>query len=342
MKLIFNTYEELSEFCYPFEKNLGSREWSDDEKHQLLDQIAFFYRQRLDEIAVQLGSRYTLMVHVTMDASYYGRCWYKEHIIELNPNLVCYPPILLVETIIHELTHYQYKGHGRRFYTLMERNVHKLELQHLLYGWTDKGILYPTSAIDLAKLVKKKTIDEIRKFFRISYRPSKKRWPSIPNGASLDLQPDWTTFTTPAYINIPRVQGILTRSELVYHAEKSFNHYTRIAAERIGFEFADISVVISNKCGFDLQQRIMYLPVWLIGMNPYMTKRFIVTLLTRVQESEKYFHRRFQTNLELLGLEHAPSPTDYCLLQIFKPWENTLFDEAGKPRIRFEGEENGT
>ena len=55
--LNFNSYQEFSDYCYPFEKNLGSRVWSVDEKHQLLDQIAFFYRQRLDDIADRLGSR---------------------------------------------------------------------------------------------------------------------------------------------------------------------------------------------------------------------------------------------------------------------------------------------
>lgn len=248
----------------------------------------------------------------------------------------------MTETIIHELTHYQYKGHGIRFYTLMEKNVHKLKLQHVLYGWQQKPVRYPTSAFDFTRLVKKKTQKEIEEFFRISYRPAKKRWIPIPNGAPLDLQPNWNTFTTPAHINIPRVQGILSRAELVYHAEKSFNHYTRESAKRIGLEFSDMSVVISNKCEFDLQLRKMYLPVWLIGMHPNMTKRFIVTLLTQMQESEKYFHQRFETNLSLLSLENTLAPTDHCLLQIFKPWENTLFDEAGKPRIRFEGEENDT
>ena len=340
MNLIFNTYEELSDFCHPFEKNLGSREWTDDEKRQLLNLIARFYRQRLDELAGQLESRYTLMVHVTMDTSYYGRCWYNEHIIELNPNLICYPPVLLTETIIHELTHYQCKGHGIRFYTQMEKNVHKLNLQHVLYGWQQKPVRYPTSVFDITRLVKKKTQKEIEEFFRISYRPTKKRWMPIPNGAALDLQPNWTTFTTPAYINIPRVQGILSRAELVYHAEKSFNHYTREAAKRIGLVFSGMSVVISNKCEINLQQRKMYLPVWLIGMNPNMTKRFIITLLTQMQESEKYFHRRFETNLALLGLENTPAPTDHCLLQIFKSWETSLFDENGKPRIRYAGEEN--
>lgn len=67
--LAFNTYEELSDYCYPYEKNLGNREWTDDEKYQLLEQIAKFYREKLDEISERLGSRYTLLVHVTMDAS---------------------------------------------------------------------------------------------------------------------------------------------------------------------------------------------------------------------------------------------------------------------------------
>ncbi len=49
-----------------------------------LDQIACFFRQRLDEIAEQLGSKYTLLVHVTMVSTYWGRCWLDERIIELS------------------------------------------------------------------------------------------------------------------------------------------------------------------------------------------------------------------------------------------------------------------
>lgn len=340
--LKFNSYQELSEYCYPFEKNLGSREWTDDEKHQLLEQIARFYRQRHDEIAGKLGSLHTLMVHVSMDSSYYGMCWYNEYIIELNACLVCHPPQLLTKTIIHELTHYECRGHGNRFYTLMEQNVHKLGLQHTLYGWQKKPLQYPTSAFDLARKVKKQTQRDIENFFRISYGPSKKKWPPLSNGSPQDFLPDWTAFTTPAYVNIPRLQGILNRAELVYLAEQTYRHFAQSAAASIGMEFSDIFVNISNRCCFDLQQRKMYLPVWLIGMNPDMSKRFIVTLLTRMQESKKCFHRRFKKNLSLLGLENVPSPTDHCLFQVFKSWKDKLFDKNGNPKIRFEGKENDT
>lgn len=273
MDLNFNSYEELSDFCYPFEKNLGRREWSDDEKHRLLDRIAYFYRQRLDEIAAQLESRYTLLVHISMDNSYYGMCWYDDYIIELNACLVCYPSILLTETIIHELTHYQCRGHSNRFYTLMEQNVHKLGLQQVLYGWQEKPLRYPISAHDIAGMVKKVTQKEIERFFRVSYRPSKKKFSPIPNGAPLDLRQNWNSFTSPAYINIPRVQGILNRAELVYYAEQTFRCYAQSAASCI-------------------------------------------------------------------GLENAPSPTDHCLFQIFKSWKDSLFDENGNPKIKYEGNES--
>ena len=293
MNLIFNTYEELSEFCYPFEKNLGSREWSDDEKHQLLDQIAFFYRQKLDEIAEQLGSKYTLLVHVTMDAKYWGKCWYDERIIELNPCLICFPPIQLTETIIHELTHYQHAAHGKRFYTLMEKNVHKLNLQHVLYGWQVKPVRYPTSAYDIAHLVKKETLKEIEKFFRISYT-SKSRWKLIPNGTDLDVKDDWSALTVPAYVHVPRIQGLLNRAEIVHHAERTFRNYIESIAPYFSLDLFGYTISVSNRCGFDLQKRSIDLPVWLIGMQSDMRDRFIVTLLTRMDGSDKHFRKRLE------------------------------------------------
>ena len=336
MNLIFNTYEELSEFCYPFEKNLGSQVWSVDEKHQLLDQIAFFYRQRLDDIADRLGSRYTLLVHVTMDAKYWGRCWYDERIIELNSNLICYPPLLLTETIIHELTHYQHAAHGKRFYTLMEQNVHKLGLQHALYGWQTKPVRYPTSAYDMAQLVNKESLKEIEKFFRISYT-SKSRWKPIPNGSSLNLSNDWAELTAPAYVHIPRIQGILSRAELVWHAERTFRNYIKSLAPYFSLDLGGYTISVSNGCRFDLQKRSIDLPVWLIGMQPDMRNRFIVTLLTRMDGSDKYFRNRLERNLSLTRLDNVPAPSGFCLFQIFKSWETALFDEQGRPKIRYEG-----
>ena len=336
MNLIFNTYEELSDFCYPFEKNLGSRKWTDDEKHQMLGYIAFFYRQRLDEIAECLESRYTLLVHVTMDSKYWGKCWYDERIIELNANLICYPPMLLTETIIHELTHYQYFAHGKRFYTLMEQNVHRLGLQHVLYGWQDKGVCYPISAINIAKQINKETMDKIKKFFRISYT-SKTKWNPIPNGTSLDRSNDWATFTVPAYVNIPKIQGILSRAELVWHAERTFRNFIESVAHYFSFDLTGYTISVSNKCGFDLQKRKIDLPIWLIGMQSDMRDRFIVTMLTGMDGSDKHFQIRLKRYLHLLGLDLAPAPTDHCLFQIFKPWENSLFDENGKPKIKYEG-----
>ena len=38
-------------------------------------------------------------------------------------------------------------------------------------------------------------------------------------GSSLNLSNDWTAFSVPAYVNIPCIQGILNRAELVWHAE---------------------------------------------------------------------------------------------------------------------------
>lgn len=151
----------------------------------------------MDEIAEQFGSKYTLLVHVTMNSAYWGLCWFDERIIELSPSLICYPPLVLTETIIHELTHYQYYAHGKRFYTLMEQNVHKLGLQHELYGWQDKGVRYPTSAIDIAKRIKKETINE---FKNSSDSPTRQglsgnpfsmehRWNSQRIGSRLQLLP---------------------------------------------------------------------------------------------------------------------------------------------------------
>ena len=35
----------------------------------------------------------------------------------------------------------------------------------------------------------------------------------------MNLSNDWAAFTVPAYVNIPYIQGILNRAELVWHAE---------------------------------------------------------------------------------------------------------------------------
>lgn len=332
--LTFNSYQELTDYCYPFEKNLGSREWTDDEKHLLLDQIGRFFRQRLDEIAEQLGSKYTLLVHVTMDSTYWGLCWLDERIIELNPSLICYPPLVLTETIIHELTHYQYFAHGKRFYTLVEKNVQKLGLQHVLYGW--QGVRYPASVLKITKQMKKETYDEIKKFFRLSYT-SRSKWKPIPNGAPLNLPKDWPSFTTPPHVNIPRVQGLLNRAELVYHAERTFRNYVLAVAPFLDLDLKGYDITVSNKCGFDLKERKINFPVWLIGMQQDMGKRYIISFLTRMQGSDKYFRLRLAKNLSHFRLDNVPPPSHHCLLQIFKPWESALFDEKGKPKIKYEG-----
>lgn len=336
MNLIFNTYEELSEFCYPFEKNLGSRAWTVDEKYQLLEQIAKFYREKLDEISERLGSRYTLLVHVTMDASYMGMCCIDERIIKLNPFLICCHPLLLTEVIIHELTHYQYAAHGKRFYELMEKNVHRLGMQDVFYGWQERGIRYPTSSWKLVQLVKEETMDEIRKFFRLSYT-SRTRWKPIANGTDLNVKDDWTALTVPAYVHIPRIQGILSRAELVWHAERTFRNYIKSLAAYFSLDLDSYTISVSNRCRFDLQKRSIDLPVWLIGMQPDMRNRFIVTLLTRMDGSDKDFRMRLERNLSLTGLDSVPAPSGFCLFQIFKSWETALFDEQGKQKIRYEG-----
>ena len=334
--LAFNTYEELSDYCYPYEKNLGSREWTDDEKYQLLEQIAKFYREKLDEISERLGSRYTLLVHVTMDASYMGMCCIDERIIKLNPFLICCHPLLLTEVIIHELTHYQYAAHGKRFYELMEKNVHRLGMQDVFYGWQERGIRYPTSSWKLVQLVKEETMDEIRKFFRLSYT-SRTRWKPIANGTDLNVKDDWTALTVPAYVHIPRIQGILSRAELVWHAERTFRNYIKSLAPYFSLDLGGYTISVNNSCRFDLQKRSIDLPVWLIGMQPDMRNRFIVTLLTRMDGSDKYFRNRLERNLSLTRLDNVPAPSGFCLFQIFKSWETTLFDEQGRPKIRYEG-----
>lgn len=334
--LAFNTYEELSDYCYPYEKNLGSREWTDDEKYQLLEQIAKFYREKLDEISERLGSRYTLLVHVTMDASYMGMCCIDERIIKLNPFLICCHPLLLTEVIIHELTHYQYAAHGKRFYELMEKNVHRLGMQDVFYGWQERGIRYPTSSWKLVQLVKEETMDEIRKFFRLSYT-SRTRWKPIANGTDLNVKDDWTALTVPAYVHIPRIQGILSRAELVWHAERTFRNYIKSLAAYFSLDLDSYTISVSNRCRFDLQKRSIDLPVWLIGMQPDMRNRFIVTLLTRMDGSDKDFRKRLERNLSLTGLDSVPAPSGFCLFQIFKSWESALFDDDGKPKIRYEG-----
>lgn len=336
MNLNFNTYEELSDFCYPYDKNLASRLWTDEEKYRLLEQLAKFYREKMDEISVNLNSKYTLMVHVTMTELFWGRCWDNKQIIELNSTLICYPPMLLIETIIHELTHYQYAAHGKRFYELMEQNVNKLGLQDELYGWKERGILYPTSANKWVRMVKKKTKDEIMKFFKISYT-SKKKWKPIPNGTVLDIKNNWASLTVPAYANTPRIQGILNRAEIVYYAERTFKDYIKSVSPCFNLDLDDYTIVISNWFKYNLKERRIELPVWLIGMQPDMRKRFIATMLTRMEGSDKDFRHRLSRNLVRLELDNVPAPSGFCLFQIFNPWETALFDEQGRQKIRYEG-----
>ena len=75
------------------------------------------------------------------------------------------------------------------------------------------------------------------------------------------LPNDCTTFTTPAHINIPKIQGTLSRAELIWHAERTFRNYIESIAPYFSLDLDDYTVSVSNRCGFDLQKRSIDLPV---------------------------------------------------------------------------------
>ena len=179
-------------------------------------------------------------------------------------------------------------------------------------------------------------MDEIRKFFRLSYT-SRTRWKPIANGTDLNVKDDWTALTVPAYAHVPQIQGLLNRAEIVYYAERTFRNYIESLAPYFSLDLGGYTISVSNRCRFDLQKRSIDLPVWLIGMQPDMRNRFIVTMLTRMDGSDKYFRNRLERNLSLTGLDSVPAPSGFCLFQIFKSWETALFDELGKQKIRYEG-----
>ena len=149
MKHIFQTYEELSDFCFPFEKNLA-KGLTEEERFYLLLNIEKFYRKRLDILSESLKIPRTNTLIIS-NSSYLGQCHTDQSTIELDVSLICFHPIVLTEVIIHELTHYKYPHHKKSFYDEMERNVRKLSLENILYGRDNRGgnssRKYPTSIL---------------------------------------------------------------------------------------------------------------------------------------------------------------------------------------------------
>ena len=170
MQYIFRTYEELSDFCCPFDSNLA-KGITDEDLFYLLQYIERFYRQRLDQISDSLGVKRTNTLILSSSSSYLGRCHTDKSTIELDVALICFPPIVLTEVIIHELTHYAYPHHKKSFFDAMEKNVKKLGLEHILYGRDNirgnSSRKYPTSIEKWYTYFDEYKRHGIHKYFRV-------------------------------------------------------------------------------------------------------------------------------------------------------------------------------
>lgn len=142
----FDTYEKLVDYCYPYSKNLATKGLTTDRISFLLN-VEKIYQQQVDKYAAMLGIRRETKVVLSRSSRYMGRCWYSLNIIELDARLICDHPLILAETIIHELTHYKYHNHKLEFYLGMEKYVRILGLQDKLYGFTSEG-KFPASIDD--------------------------------------------------------------------------------------------------------------------------------------------------------------------------------------------------
>lgn len=320
----FNSYEELSDYCYPFEKNLAYG-ISDEQRIILLESIAKFYRQRLDEISAALGCRETVLVNVSKSAHFLGRCWLGLQTIELDVSLICQHPLALTKVIIHELTHYEHGDHSQKFYNCMAKYVKKLGLQQQIEQYREQEDRKSYCEVSERNRT-------IRKTFRISTKHN--LYPPIPNGTLLGFNSfqELVDFCAPPYKNLPRVTGLLDRIKILTYAE---HYYRRIITDlstrlHIGYDFTKTQICITQKRSF-FDDREILLPAWLIGLEEKVLMNLFVRLLTERQITDaSQRERKVKENLSRLGIpeEHC---TSIFLFDFFdSSWRNCFDANGGK------------
>ena len=328
--LYFNSYEELSDYCYPFEKNLAYG-ISDEQRIILLESIAKYYRQRLDEINAVLGYPETILVNISKSARYNGRCWSKKRIIELDISLICLHPLALTEVIVHELTHYEVGDHGKRFYDCMIKNVKKLGLHDQLYGYSaeqrEGNSVLQSYEVDNEK---RKTI---RNAFRISISKHS-LYPPIANGTLLNFNSfqEFADFCVPPYKNLPRVVGLLDKIKILAYAEHYYRNIIMDLAMRLrfGHDFSKIKVYITQE---DLlaDNQVIVLPVWFIGLEEKVLMNFFVRLLTERQVTDaSQWESKMKENLSLLGIPEERGASIFLFDFFAGSWLNCFDGNGGK------------
>lgn len=320
----FNSYEKLSDYCYPFEKNLAHG-ISDEQRIILLESIAKFYRQRLDEISAALGCRETVLVNVSKSAHFLGRCFCNYQIIELDVSLICQHPLALTEVIIHELTHYEHGDHSQKFYNCMAKYVKKLGLQQQIEQYReqeDRKSYWEVSERD----------STIRKTFRISTK--RNLYPPIPNGTLLGFHSfqELVDFCAPPYKNLPRVTGLLDRMKILTYAEHYYRRILTDLATRLhtGHDFAKTKIYITQKRWF-FNDREIVLPAWLIGLEEeVLTNLFVRILIERQITNASQRERKVKENLSLLGLPEERGTSIFLFDFFGSSWLNCFDANGGK------------
>lgn len=327
----FDSYKALSDYCCPFGKNLA-KGISDEQRIVLLESIARFYRQRLDEVNEVLGYPKTMLVNVSDDSSFWGRCWKEYGIIELDICLICAPPLVLTEVIIHELTHYEHDGHKKTFYDSLVSNIGKMGLSDKLYGYkvSQKGRNPETLQVYFADIEKHQK--EIRRLFRLPFR-KKSLYPPIPHGTLPDFfsYQEFVSFCVPYYKVLPRITGMLDRIKLMSYGERFYLEIVREQAEILGMQ---IDKVYMTSGEWALKKESLELPLWVIGLEEAIFRQLIVRALTYCQHSSEDFYVRYQENLKLLGMEETSSASFLLFGRWYNSWGN-CFDESGRKRMEF-------
>lgn len=324
----FHSYEELSDYCHPFEKNLAHG-ISDEQRRILLESIAKYYRQRLDEISTALGCPRTQLVSVSRSARYFGRCWCEWRIIELDITLICQHPLALTEVIIHELTHYKQAGHSKQFYNCMAKHVEILGLQQELNAYHTQQQKNSQEEYEKEQM--------IRKFFRI---PTAKRslYPPIPNGTLANFKSfqEFTEFCAPPYKNLPRVSGLLDRIKILTYAEHYYRKIIMDLATRLqmALDFSKIKIYITAKALF-IDNKEIILPVWFIGLEENILLNLIVRLLTSHQNADgSRLEVKVKENLSLLGIPETHAASIFLIDFFGSSWLN-CFDNNGRKVMEY-------
>lgn len=326
----FDTYETLSDYCYPFKKNLA-KGISDELRIVLLESIGRFYRQRLDEINKVLNYPKPLLVNMTNDSHYWGRwCW--GDIIELDVSLICAHPLALTEVIIHELSHYESHKHDKAFYSCLTKNIERMGLSNQLYGYGAFSEGRNPKSVQVYFKDIEEHQKEIRKLFRPPLR-KKSVYPPIPHGTLPDFfsYQDFVGFCTPPHKTLPRITGLLDRIKIISYAERFYKEIIQEYAFILGIRVDEVHI---SRQYWVLKDGILELPLWFIGLEEKILRQLLVRILTYYQQrSQKNNRMHYQENLRRLNLVETYS-TSFLIYYWVKNWNN-CFNETGRKRMIF-------